>query len=100
MAKLGARGAYEVAKVRGVRDEEDGPTVYLFALRSDGAILRRLVSYANPDGSIYKVSSGYSIAKKVVLKPTNGAAVDHNHPLNVLSLYVESLGLRCEKAGR
>jgi hypothetical protein len=56
MAKLSARGAHEIAKVAVTTEDEFGKTRMLFALRSDGKILRRF-----PPG-------GYSVWK--TLKPT------------------------------
>lgn len=102
MAKISARGAHEVAKVRASQTfgEDKGPTTFLFALRSDGAILRRLVSYVDDNGAVQKVSGGYSIVAKGAKFAVNPAPMDAQHPLNVLSLYCERRGYVCEKAGR
>lgn len=97
MAKISARGAREVAKVKGEHrfaGDDGRPTHFLYVLTSDGRILSRLVGYENEDGTYSKVAGGYSVDRKNVAFATNPAPVDPQHPLNVLSLYVERKGAK------
>jgi hypothetical protein len=69
MAKVSARGSYEVAKVTAERahDDEERPYTYRYAFvyRSDGAVLNRLVSSQEGDGKRdVRISSGYSVFAK------------------------------------
>lgn len=59
MAKVSAHGAHEMAKWQVLIHNGEGISRWLFVLRSDGVLLRRLANLTSDDG--YRpLSSGYT----------------------------------------
>lgn len=69
MAKMNARGASEVAKIRVTKRLSEGDQVweyrYLYALRSDGKVLGRLAGFRRKGEKRWTGGSGYSITGTV-----------------------------------
>lgn len=87
MAKINARGAHEVARWEGIFNYGDGETSrFLFLLRSDGKVLRRLADK--------NLSGGYSIFAS--FKPTDNKTQDGARKLTEAEL-IEARKFRVER---
>ena len=81
MAKVSARGARKLGQVT----VETGTARYVYCLRSDGTVLRRLAGFYNDSGEYHAHPTGYKVWASLKAKPEGFAFADVERLAGILT---------------